>query len=452
MQLKTGYLRQDVAVTCQIVGTPPMFTALQQSAQSIPNSTDQSVTLDTEIYDNLGGHVSTVSQSKYFGQFPGWYLCQGVTPLNYTGGNGAVNPAVAISSGGGSPAYYYGQRVPNSGTSGQYAGPVVAKLAQMINVGGTGSGTDYVQLVCTQNSGASEQLLVNSNFWPQFQAKWVGANSGATVASLPLGYTPKWPAGPTILTAQANSGATAINVDDPTGLVAGGLVGLGQGTATAETATIAGTYTPGALAVPLTAGLAFTHLTGATVTVPISPAFLNTAVRDTANRLLYPPVTEAYYAAGTQSLAQQNSIPTVGTTVNLDSTRVDTYAGVNGGGFSAATHTWTAPTGGVYWAYFQCHQAMNTTSKALAAGLTITSSNYNGGTAFTWWGGSQAAFAGSGAGNCAVVRRRLRLNAGDTIAAAAWQNDSGSAATTLDNITGGGEVSESRLIIIWAGQ
>ena len=445
MQFKSGYLRADVSAAVQVAGTPAMFTGTQQTAQSIPNSTDQTVNIDTELYDNLGGHVTTVSNRKYFGQFPGWYLCQGVTPLDYTGGNGAVNPAVAFSSAGGALTYYYGQRIPNSGTAGQRAAPVVAKLVQMVNIGGTGAAIDYVGLACSQNSGAAQNLFTGTNLYPQFQAKWVAAGAGTTVASLPLGYAPAWPSPSTTLTAQANSGTASLQVAAAAGLIAGGTLGLDTGTTIAETVTIANTYTPGSLTVPLTANLAFTHANGAAVAVPVSSAFANTAIRDLVRRLVFPPVCEAYYNAGTQSLAQQAALPAVGTTVQLDTTRVDNYAA-----FNTSTHTWTAPFGGTWWAYFQCHQSMNTTSLALAAGLTVTSANYNAGTQVTLWGGAQAAFAGAAAGNCAVVRRRLRLNAGDTVLPAAFQHDSGAAATTLDVVTGAA-VSESRLIMCWAG-
>lgn len=179
----------------------------------------------------------------------------------------------------------------------------------------------------------------------------------------------------------------------------------------------------------------------------VTSAFLNANIRNTINALTCPPVMEAHYAAGTQSLASQASLTTVGTAVGLDTRVVDNYSA-----FSTSTSVWTVPTGwgGVYWCYGQCHQAMNATSVALAAGLTVTSANYNGGSPVTLWGGggAQAAFAGAGAGNCAITRYRLRLNAGDTIQLAAFQNDSGAAATTLDFV-GGSSVSESRLITIW---
>jgi hypothetical protein len=448
MQMKAGYLRADVSAAVQVLGTPPMFTGQQQASQSASSGNDVKVGLDTEIYDNLSGHVTTVDSQRYFGQFPGWYLCQGVTPLDYTGGSGAVKAGIAFSSAGGAATYYYGQRMPNSGTSGQRAAPVAAKLIKMVNVGGTGSSVDYASLAVNQTSGASQNLYTGASLYPEFHAKWVCDSTGLTVSSLPLGYSAQWPLPQATLTASASSGATSISVASATGLIAGGTLGLETGTSIAETVTIANTYTPGSLTVPLTAALAYAHASGAIVNVPVSSAFANTAIRDTIRRLKYPPVMEAYYTAGTQSLAQQNSLPAVGTATQLDTITFDNYSA-----FNTSTHTWTAPIAGTYWAYFQSEQAMNSTSLSLAAGLTVTSARYNGGTQVTLWGGAQAAFTGgTGAENCAVIRRRLRLNAGDTILGAAFQHDSGAAATTLNYDTGGGNsVNASRLIIIWAG-
>lgn len=448
MQVKAGYLRADVSAACQVLGTPAMFTGSQQSSQSVANASDVAVQLDTDQYDNLNAHVSTISKPNVYGMFPGWYLAQGVTPIDYTGGNGAVKAGVGFSSSGGAVVVYYGQRMPLSGTGGQLSSPVVAKLVQMVNTGTVGGASnDYCQLVVNQTSGGGQSTHSGTNLFPQFQVKWASAGTGTTVASLPLGYAPQWPSPATALTAQAASGTASISVASATGLIAGGTLGLDQGTSLAETVTIANSYAPGSLTVPLTANLANTHASGAAVAVPVSAAFLNNgALRDPLRRLLYPPVMEAFYNAGTQSLAQQAALPAVGTTVQADTARVDNYAAYN-----TSTHTWTAPAAGRYWAYFQCHQAMNSTSLALAAGLTVTSANYNGGVQTTLWGGAQTAFNSSDMGNAAVIRRLLRLNAGDTILPAAFQHDSGAAATTLD-FSGGAALAESRLIIIWTGQ
>lgn len=175
----------------------------------------------------------------------------------------------------------------------------------------------------------------------------------------------------------------------------------------------------------------------------ITAAFLNTNIAGTINFLIFPPVMEAFYQAGTQTLASGSGPPATGTPVNLDTIAFDTYSA-----FNTSTHTWTAPVAGVYWCYGQAEMSVAGTCQAVAAGLTVSSANYNGGTATTLWGGAQAAFAGGE--NCAIVRRRLRLNAGDTLKLAAFQHDSAAAAATLDYNTGGGfSINESRLITVW---
>jgi hypothetical protein len=166
--------------------------------------------------------------------------------------------------------------------------------------------------------------------------------------------------------------------------------------------------------------------------------FMNTNIRDTINFLIYPPVFEGQYNAGTATLPSAVAIPSTGTLIGMDTVNVDTY-----GGYSTSSRLYTAPVAGVYFTYFQAALTMGSGASALAAGITVHSANYNGGTAFTIWGGTQAPIASQA--NVAIVRRRLRLNAGDTLQAAAWQHDSGSAAAT---ILGSG-LWTSRFITAW---
>lgn len=450
MPVKANYLRADAAQAAALLTAPPVFLGQQAaSPQTVANSTDTPVSIDTEFYDNAGGHLDTTSPANYYCMLPGWYLCQGTAAVAYTGGAGATVAGIALSVAGAAITTWYGGRGPNSGTTGQRMQPSAAKLVEMVNTSrATG---DYVNLVISQNSGASQTMAVATSRNPWLQAQWVAAAS-ANPSSLPVPANDPWapstttpPYYSTTLTTSAVLGSSVLHVASAAGLVAGGTIGLDGGTSIAETAVVASGYAVGSLVVPLVASLAHTHASGAQVAVPVSAAFMNRNVRDTINFLTYPPIMEAYYLAGTASLASQASLPAVGHVIPCDTTTVDNY-----GAYSTSSHTWTAPVAGTYWCYVQSHQSMNTTSVALAAGLTITSLNYNSGTQFTWWGGTQAAFAGAGAGNCVVTRRRLRLNAGDTIQPAAFQNDSGSNAVTQDYV-GGSSVSESRMIIVWRG-
>lgn len=172
----------------------------------------------------------------------------------------------------------------------------------------------------------------------------------------------------------------------------------------------------------------------------ITSSFLNANIRDTVNFLIYPPTMEAVYNAGTATLASQLSLPsTTGTAIDLDAKTFDNYNAMN-----LTTNKWTAPVAGVYYCYGQLGIETGANSAALAAGLTVTSSNYFSGTTNTIWGGAQS--AEQSVGGCAnVVRRRLRLNAGDTIQLAGWQRDTGSAAATIN----GGSLWSTRLITVW---
>jgi hypothetical protein len=443
MPIKAPYLRSDEAQAIALLAAPPLFIGQQaQSSQTIPNSTDTPVSIDTELYDNAYGHLDTTNPTNYYDQLDGWYLCEAAGAIAYNGGAGATTVGIGYTPFGGSPMTWYGQRGPNSGTSGQRILAAVTKLIQMTTSGRPNA--DFVQLIMNQNSGSSEGTALTTSRFPWLQARWVALPSSLGTAPLPVPYNGGWPVG-TFLTTQATSGATAVDIDDPSGLVPGGTIGLDTGTSIAETATIGAGYTIGSLAVPLTAALVNTHALGAPVAVPVSAAFLNKNVRDALNFLLYPPICEVYYQAGTATVPSTTALQNIGTAIPCDTKTVDNYSA-----YSTGTGIWTAPVAGTYYAYVQCHQSMNSTSQALAAGLIITSANYNGGAQFTWWGGTQQALAGSAAGNCAITRRVLRLAAGDTVIPAAAQNDSGSATTTLDYV-GGSSVSESRLIMVWRG-
>jgi hypothetical protein len=144
------------------------------------------------------------------------------------------------------------------------------------------------------------------------------------------------------------------------------------------------------------------------------------------------------YLAGSQTLASQTSLPSPGSAVSLDTAYIDTY-----GAFNATTHTWTAPVPGTYWCYGQAPVTGGSGAVSVDCGLTIVSANYNGGTVMTVWGGAQVASTSSSEVNCAVVRRLLRFNAGDTLQLAAYQDGA-----TTPHLQAGGAW-QCRLIAIW---
>lgn len=168
----------------------------------------------------------------------------------------------------------------------------------------------------------------------------------------------------------------------------------------------------------------------------VTSAFGNANIRDAIRFLIYPPIMEYTTAAGA-SLASSASLPATGTAVVLGVQVVDNYSAYSGS-------TWTAPVAGRYYCYGCVSVSAGANTVTIAAGLTVTSANYNSGTTFTIWGGIGSPVVSN---ICAqVVRKTLRLNAGDTIALAAAQDDSGSA--SLNYSTG---VSQPRMIIVWQG-
>jgi hypothetical protein len=167
---------------------------------------------------------------------------------------------------------------------------------------------------------------------------------------------------------------------------------------------------------------------------PITHAWLNANVRDTIGFLVYPPVCKAYYVAGSASIPAQ-AFP-AGTIVPLTNTAVDNYGGFTTG----ASAGYTAPVGGNYFCYSQVNFAAYNTSGAVAysAGLQV-----NGGT--IQWGDSvyQTTAQVSGAG--AVVMRRLRLAAGDSVSPVCQQSTSG--ALTLN----ASAANQTRFVAVWEG-
>ena len=434
---KAPYFRSDVSGTVQLLSRPPLFVGSQTiSHQTLTTSgTDYPVVLDTETIDTLGGHIVTSDTTTYYAQFAGWYLCEGTAVLNYTGSTGTFGAAIGLKQNG-VTSTHFGMTIPTAGFV-----PVVsvAKLGRMVVTGPIGGPGDWIDLVANQTSGSSQNLYNGTARAPALSLAWICALSGSQ--PLPVPVNAPWPPPYTSLTASASAGATSISVAAATGMVyyggAGGHLGLDIGTAIAETVTL--TANPAGLSVPVTA-LQYAHASGAVVNVPVSAAFQNQNVRDACKFLLYPPVMEWQYFGTSQTLASQSAVPAIGTTMNLDTSTFDNY-----GAFSTGSNTWTAPVAGVYYAYGQVAVSTLSTSQALGAGLTVTSANYNSGAQVTLWGGAfndDSSVPGPG---CAIVRRRLRLNEGDTVLLAGFQRDSGSNAVS---VLGPAEYS-CRMIMAW---
>src|ERR1039457_6460044 len=164
----------------------------------------------------------------------------------------------------------------------------------------------------------------------------------------------------------------------------------------------------------------------------ITPAFLNTNIRDTILFLVNPPCCKAYYTAGSTTIPNQ-AFP-AGTAVPLNTVAFYNYAAFttgSGGGY-------TAPVAGVYFLYGQVNYAPYGSGGAVAysAGLSV-----NGGT--IQWGDSVYRTTAEGNGGGAIVRKRLRLSAGDFVQLCAQQSTTGSLAL---NATA---ANQTRFIALW---
>lgn len=168
----------------------------------------------------------------------------------------------------------------------------------------------------------------------------------------------------------------------------------------------------------------------------VTSAFANTNIRNAIEFLIYPPIMEYASNAGA-SLASASTLPATGTAVTLGTQIADNYSAYSGS-------TWTAPVAGRYFCYGCVVVSSGAHAVACAAGLTVTSANYNSGTTFTIWGGAGTANVSAASGQ--VVRKVLRLNAGDTIQLAASQYDSTGASVSYS--TG---ISQPRMLTVWCG-
>jgi hypothetical protein len=169
----------------------------------------------------------------------------------------------------------------------------------------------------------------------------------------------------------------------------------------------------------------------AAVPTPITSAWLNANLRDAIRFLIYPPAMRAHYTAGSSTLASGTlASPAV---VPLTTVDFDSYGGFTTG---ASAH-YAAPVSGRYLFAGQFSLASSSTTQWHACGLQV-----NGST--NYWG-RISRFAGSALAGGASVTKRLRLNAGDTVALIGTQS-SGSA--TAYNTTA---ANQTRLIAVWEG-
>jgi hypothetical protein len=420
-------LRADPTNLAALLTKRPLLSASQQSAaQAIPGSTITPVTLDTEYNDNWNGH--SPGASAYAAQLPGWYLAEGValitgssTSCFYGSGIQAVQAGVTSD--------LFGNILCANGVD--TTGPACSDLVQL-----NPFTSDTVALFAYQNSGGTPDLDTPGAY---FNVQWAGLGStlpggeggvNGTVVSSPQAAA-LWPPGSGTLITNGGgiaAGATSMTVGATTGMVVGGSLGLDyyQGNPVspmAETVTITSVAS-------LTIGISATSYPhGGTaspgnVAIPVSAAFMNQQVRDVCNFLAYPPM--ARMRGSSQSLSAQ-TFPAA-TQINLTTVTLDNFSGWN-----ASSHEYVFPVAGVYYVFGQVpfQAAVNNYS----VGISV-----NGGT--IQWGDSLR--SQTSLLSCPVVRKHIRVNAGDAVTLQANVAGSG---VTLENVSN----SYATLLVIWRG-
>jgi hypothetical protein len=143
---------------------PPSFRAHAEVAQALADGAWVSLTLDTEEFDNYGGHSTTTNTSRYTCQVAGIYLLAGNAAFSTsTVGFRAVRFTV---NGSANPVHgSFVKTLP--APAGNSSGVGTTAMVQL-NVG------DYVELQANQSSGASLNTAAGSgDAAPSMSCLWV---------------------------------------------------------------------------------------------------------------------------------------------------------------------------------------------------------------------------------------------------------------------------------------
>jgi len=144
---------------------PPSFRAYATVAQSILDNTWVSLNLDTEQFDNYGGHSTSTNTSRYTCQVAGIYQVTGIASY---ASNGTGNRAVRLTLNGNAVAGSF-VKVPAAIPSASAAVHTSALVALAVG--------DYIEVQANQNSGTASPGLSTSvggpDVYPSLSALWV---------------------------------------------------------------------------------------------------------------------------------------------------------------------------------------------------------------------------------------------------------------------------------------
>jgi hypothetical protein len=450
--VKAPVLRSDVSGTVQLLASPPLYIGNQTiTGQPVPSGTPTAIEMDTDYADTFSGHLAG-------GATPYAFTATDASPCVFTATGSAYVAGTAVQLAGGSlPGGFF--------TATTYY--VVSPVTDTFELAATPDG-DAIDSTSTGSGTVTEVLTGNpQDYYGMFPGWYIAeaqaslnytSGSVAGAVGTGIGFSSAGGAVTAYLGPQAPPKAsTVVTAPSVAKLVKMSNTGTQGGAANDYVQALAYQTTGASYNLSTTASAPSyltvrwaCALTGTRpLPVPANPswpsppdyltsAFLNANVRDACEFLLYPPVMEYSLAGSGHTLASQSSLPAAGTSLPLDTATVDNYA-------AFASPSWTAPVAGLYWCYGQVAFTTLATTVSAAAGLTITSANYNSGTAFTYWPAAQVPQSGASRTACFAVRRRLRLNAGDTLELAGFQHDSGANAVTLL----GPGTTQCRMIVCW---
>ena len=293
---------------------------------------------------------------------------------------------------------------------------------------------DTVAVYAYQNSGISITASYTT-----FTVEWVALPTQGSGLPAPYGTVVASPAAAadfpsgqgTWITngGGISAGATSMTVNDATGMIVNGTLGLDyingqQFTNTAETVTIS-SVTGTTIGISATS---YAHLQNAPVAVPVSYAFLNQQCRDLIRFLAYPPMLRMQVTT-TQSVGA-TTFPAGTQIIHLSTATggIDNFGGVAGSSY-------TIQVAGCYFVYGQVYLAGSSTLFGCSAGISV-----NGGT-IQWGDLMRVATSSGGIGMCPVVRRLLRLSAGDVLTLYGYTS------LTMNTVNSG--ATYSKIIALW---
>ncbi len=133
----------------------PTFFCYQVTTQTFANGVDELITFDGEFYDNINGHTTGGSSSRYTPNVPGYYMCDGQAAFVSTDADG--NRGAQFRKNG---AIHAG--APFSGVHAQ-AGTDIAGTAKASGLIPLNGSTDYIELWGYQSCGVDLDTVVDVN-------------------------------------------------------------------------------------------------------------------------------------------------------------------------------------------------------------------------------------------------------------------------------------------------